>query len=143
MKKSLFAILFIVFTLQACATTTAANHALYDADSLFRAQKYDDAIAAYRKLLKNYPGSHVSADAQFAIAYILIDPDNPDMDYSQAMSEFGEFIRSYPDDPRVQEARNWYMILKTLNDTRKENARLNNSIRQLQQLDIRREKMSR
>ena len=143
MKRVVYVLLTLALILQSCATMTGANRALYNADSLFTGKKYSQAIYTYKDIIRDYPGSSIAADAKFAIAYILIDSDNPDANYEQALVEFDEFIRSYPYDPRVQEAKNWYAALKAFNDIKKENVRLNKNIQQLKELDIRREKMSR
>ncbi len=58
---------------------------LYNADNLFNARKYDDAITAYKKILQKHPDPVVAADAQFSIAYTLIYYDNPNINYTLAM----------------------------------------------------------
>ncbi len=142
-NKTYVIILFIILMFQSCAALTVPQQDLSRADNLFSSKKYGDALAVYRKILRDYPGSHAAAEAQFSIAYTLICPDNSDMDYEQALVEFDKFIKLYPDDSMAYEADNWRMLLKTLSDARKENVKLNSKIDQLKQLDIRREKMSR
>jgi outer membrane protein assembly factor BamD (BamD/ComL family) len=143
MKRNSFIIIFVILIFQSCATLTGAERELYSADSLFNESKYDEAITGYKKVISDYPNTHAAAEAQFSIGYALVYYDNPGMDYSQALEEFDTFIKLYPYDNLVYEAKNWYSILKTLNDTIKDNVRLNSNIEQLKQLDIRREKMSR
>ncbi|MCL5878639.1 MAG: tetratricopeptide repeat protein [Deltaproteobacteria bacterium] len=140
-KFSVIAVLLFVVLLQACATAMTPHEAeLYNADNLFKAGKYEHAIAAYKTLLQKYPDSEIAADAQFAIAYTLVYYDNPNINYAQAMGEFKRFMTIYPNDSRYQDAQNWYRVLKVLNDTKSENAVLFNKIQQLKQLDIQRER---
>ena len=139
-KSCVIAVLLFMVLLQACATTMTPHEAeLFNADNLFKAGKYDHAIAAYRKLLQKNPDPAIAADAQFAIAYTLVSYDNPNINYTLAMGEFKRFMTSYPDDSRYQEAQNWYRVLKALYDSKGQNAALFNKIQQLKQLDIQRE----
>jgi outer membrane protein assembly factor BamD (BamD/ComL family) len=144
MKKNIFIVTAILFLMQACAATlTPHQMELYNADNLFNARKYDDAITAYKKILQEHPDPGVAADAQFAIAYTLIYYDNPNINYTLSMEEFNKFMALYPNDSRYQEAKNWYRALKTLYDTKKENAALYKKIKQLNTLDIQRERSIR
>ena len=140
-KFSIISVLLFVVMLQACATAMTPHEAeLYDADNLFKAGKYDHAIAAYKTLLQKNPDSDIAADAQFAIAYTLVYYDNPKINYTLAMEEFKRFLTLYPNDSRHDEAQNWYKVLKTLYDTKGENNALFRKIHQLKQLDIQRER---
>ncbi len=102
------------------------------ADSLFREKQYSNAISTYRKVLREYPDSSSAADARYNLALALAFYDNPQKDYPQALQEFEEFLKLYPNHERAQEAQNWRQVLKTLD-------RLNKSIEELQQLDIKHE----
>ena len=140
-KFSVITVLLFVVLLQACATAMTPHEAeLNNADNLFKAGKYDHAIAAYKMLLQKNPGSDIAADAQFAIAYTLVYYDNPNINYPLAMVEFKRFLTLYPKDSRHEEAQNWYKVLKTLYDTKGENNALYKKIQQLKQLDIQRER---
>ncbi len=137
-------VLACIVVLQSCATAITSNQArLYHADNLFKARRYEAAIAAYRNVLKSNPGPSVAADAQFSIASTLVYYDNPALNYTQAMDEFGKFLTLYPHDGRYEEAQSWYMVLKALNETKRENALLYKKIEQLKQLDIQRERSLR
>ena len=140
-KFSIIAVLLFMVLLQACATAMTPHEAeLYHADNLFKAGKYDHAIAAYKTLLQKNPDSDIAADAQFAIAYTLVYYDNPKINYTLGMEEFKRFLTLYPNDSRHDEAQNWYKVLKTLYDTKGENNALFRKIHQLKQLDIQRER---
>jgi TolA-binding protein len=101
-------------------------------DGLFREKRYSDAVTAYRRVLHDYPGSSSAADARYRLALTLAFYDNPQKDYPQALQEFEEFLKLYPDHEKAQEAQNWRQVLKTLDH-------LNKSIEELQQLDIKHE----
>ena len=111
------------------------------AEGLFKAKKYDEAISVYRKVLaaSPAPSSEDAANASFGLAYTLAFYDNPQRNYSQALQEFDEFLKQYPDNARSREAQNWRSVLKIIVDVRKENERLSQSIEQLKRLDIRHE----
>ncbi|MCL4468308.1 MAG: hypothetical protein M1591_05180 [Deltaproteobacteria bacterium] len=139
-KFSVIAVLLLVVLLQACATAMTPHEAeLYNADNLFKAGKYDHAIAAYKTLLQDNPGSEIAADAQFAVAYTLVYYNNPNINYALAKGEFKKFLTLYPNDSRHDEAQNWYRVLKTLYVIKGENNALFLKIHQLKQLDIQRE----
>lgn len=78
---------------------------LRKAVSFEKEKKYPDAIAAYRKILTDYPQSPVAADALFAIAHLRAFYDNPQKDYSQALIDFEDFDKRYPNHEKVQEAK--------------------------------------
>ncbi len=143
MKQYGILVAFIILV-QSCATAmTPIQSPLYHADNLFRARKYEAALAAYRDILGTNRDPAVDADAQFSIAYTLIYYDNPALNYTKAMDEFGKFLLSYPHDSRYDEAQSWFMLLRALSETRRENTILNKKIEQLKQLDIRRERSLR
>ncbi len=139
-RARVFAVcLLIFFSLSACALLTGPGRKLHIADCYFRDQKYAEAARMYRRVLREYPRSSLAASARFDLAYTLAFYDNPHKDYGQALQEFDEFIKTYPDDERVEDAQNFQYIIKTLYETKKNNERLNKSIEQLRRLDIRHE----
>jgi TolA-binding protein len=83
-------------------------------------------------VLRDYPGSSSAAEARYSLALTLAFYDNPQKDYPQALQEFEEFLKLYPDHEKAQEAQNWRQVLKILDH-------LNKSIEELQQLDIKHE----
>ncbi len=148
-----YSMLVVIFIFMASCSTLLVPHGstylepakadLVRANKLFQEDKYDDAILAYRRALKNKPDEETAANAQYGIAYTLVYCDNPDRAYTVARVEFKKFITLYPKDPRYQEARSWYLALKAFCDTKQEKENLNKDIEQLKQLDIRREEMKK
>jgi outer membrane protein assembly factor BamD (BamD/ComL family) len=110
---------------------------------LEKERKYPDAIAAFQKIFIEFPQSPVAADALFAIAYIHAYYDNPQKDYAQALADFSEFEKLYPNHEKASEAQNWQVILKSILDMKKENNRLRKSIEALENVDIRHEEKRR
>lgn len=102
-------------------------------------KRYKEAVAAYKKIAADSPGSTLAADALFELALVHATPDNPQRDYAQATHTFEEFLKLYPDDKRAHEARHWIAVLKAVLELKKENERLNNNIEELKRLDIRHE----
>jgi TolA-binding protein len=49
---------------------------------------------------------------------------------------FAEFLKRYPDNRRADEARTWISVLRTVQELKKQNEHLNESIEELKQLDI-------
>ncbi len=124
--------LLSLIALSSCAVMTIPGREVRTADSLFREKQYSSAISAYRKVLHDYPDSSSAADARYNLAFTLAFYDNPQKDYPQALQEFEEFLKLHPKHEKAQEAQNWRQVLKTLD-------RLNRSIEELQQLDIKHE----
>lgn len=118
--------------LSSCAVMTIPGRAVRTADGLFREKRYNDAVIAYRKVLRDHPDSAWAAEAKYNLALALAFYDNPQKDYAQALQEFEEFLKLYPDHERAQEAQNWRQALKTLD-------RLSKNIEQLKQLDVKHE----
>jgi outer membrane protein assembly factor BamD (BamD/ComL family) len=116
---------------------------LQNAIVLEKERKYPDAIAAYQKIIIDFPQSPVAADALFAIAYIRAYYDNPQKDFAQALADFSEFEKLYPNHEKAREAQNWQAILKSIIDLKKENNRLRKSIEELENVDIRHEEKRR
>jgi TolA-binding protein len=137
------AILLTLFALAACvppAPKAPGPEADYQrAASLIKEKRYQEAITAYRKIAAEAPSSPAAGDALFQAACLSAWYDNPRKDYAQALQAFEEFLTRYPLHARVQDARNWRDLLKTILEIKKENERLNRSIEQLKKLDIRHE----
>ncbi len=113
------------------------------AAALEKDKKYTDAIAAYRKIVTRYPQSTVAADALFAIAHIYVIYDNPQKDYAEALADFEDFDKHYPEHEKAQEAKNWQAILKLVLDMKKETVRLRKNIDELEKVDIQHEEKRR
>jgi outer membrane protein assembly factor BamD (BamD/ComL family) len=110
-----------------------------NAAALVREKKYDEALAAYREIAAASPLSTVAGDALYEAAYLQVFYDNPQRDYSQALSGFDEFLKRFPEHSRANDACNWRFVLRTILDIKKENEHLKKNIEQLKKLDIRHE----
>jgi outer membrane protein assembly factor BamD (BamD/ComL family) len=117
----------------------AVSAKVSDAQKLLRESKYAHAIAEFRKIVQEHPNTEWAAKAKYGIAMAYVSANNPQKDYAVAIAEFDEFLAQYPQDERIPEARSWRQALKALLDTKKDNDRLNKSIEQLKQLDVRQE----
>jgi len=109
------------------------------AQELQKNGRFSDAVAAYRTILSQNPDMKTAAAAQYGIALLYVAPANPEKDYAQAMTEFDEFIRRFPQNHRIHEAKSWSLALKTALETKKENERLTRNIERLKQLDVKQE----
>jgi outer membrane protein assembly factor BamD (BamD/ComL family) len=118
---------------------SAVSAKVSDAQKLLRESKYANAIAEFRKIMQEHPNTEWAAKAKYGIAMASVSANNPQKDYAVAIAEFDEFLAQYPQDERIPEARSWRQALKVLLDTKKDNDRLNKSIEQLKQLDVRQE----
>ena len=122
--------------LPACASLSGPGRDVRAANSLVENKKFSEAISIYQEIIRDHPDSSWAADAQYGLATIFVSSENPLRDYSQALREFDEFIRHYPEDYRFQDVQNWRHALRILLD-------LNKSIQELKQLDIRHEERRR
>ncbi len=147
MRKFLGLIVLIVFALpEGCflqpsptGTPIEPELAYQDALSRVKEKRYQEASTIFRKIVADSPQSPVAAYALFETAYLQVFYDNPEKDYSQALSGFDEFLKLYPDHVKAADARNWRGVLKAILDAKKENDHLIKNIEQLKKLDIRHE----
>ncbi len=126
------AALCAMLLLSSCAALTPTGRELREADGQFQDRKYGDAAASYRRVIRENSSSTSTAEARFNLARTLAWHDNPQRDYAAAFLEFDEFLRLYPDHALAPEARNWRLVLKTVDDLKK-------SLDQLKKLDIKHE----
>ncbi|HAR41605.1 MAG TPA: hypothetical protein DCS07_03070 [Bdellovibrionales bacterium] len=126
------AALCAIMLLSSCAALTPTGRKVREADGLFQDRKYSDAAASYRRVIREHSGSTSTAEARFNLARTLAWHDNPQRDYAAALQEFDEFLRAFPDHALAHEARNWRLVLKTVDDLKK-------SLDQLKKLDIKHE----
>ncbi len=118
---------------------TVPEKQFQDAAVSVKEKRYKEAAASYNKIMVDSPDSALAADALFELALVNAHYDNPQRDYTQATRSFAEFLKRYPDNRRSDEARTWISVLRTIQELKKQNDRLNESIEKLQQLDIRHE----
>jgi outer membrane protein assembly factor BamD (BamD/ComL family) len=135
-------LLIAIICLSGCTTTkvmTGPEKQFQDAAISAKEKRYKEAAACYNKIVTDAPGSDLAADAQFELALLNAHYDNPQRDYARASRSFAEFLKRYPDNRRTDEARTWISVLKTIQELKKQNEHLNESIEELKQLDIRHE----
>ena len=158
MKRLMVVLLLASISMGGCARIIGGQDTeMYRIEGLLKDRDYAEAIAAYRQISKDTADPERAAHAKFALASTLAYYDNPQKDYAEAFQEFDEFLKLYPDDERVPEARQWRSLLHMIVELEKENEglnrnieqykqnieRLNKSIEQLKQLDIRHEERRR
>ena len=109
------------------------------AQNLQRSGKYTDALTAYRSIVRQHPKTEAAAAAKYSIALLHALADNPEKDYAQALVEFDEFTRIFPQHQRAEEAKSWAQVIRMAIDAKKENERLSKNIERLKQLDVKQE----
>lgn len=110
-----------------------------EATKLLQDNKYPESIAAFQRIIQEYPNSAWEANALFSVATAFVSVQNPNKDYAQALTYFDEFLSQYPQHERALDAKNWRQALKVIIDSKKENDRLLMNIEKLKQLDMRQE----
>jgi outer membrane protein assembly factor BamD (BamD/ComL family) len=141
-------LLIVIICLSGCTTTTKVmtekvmtepEKQFQDAAVSAKEKRYKEAAACYNKIVTDSPDSYLAADALFELALLNAHHDNPQRDYTRASRSFAEFLKRYPDNRRADEARTWISVLRTVQELKKQNEHLNESIEELKQLDIRHE----
>jgi outer membrane protein assembly factor BamD (BamD/ComL family) len=117
---------------------------------LMKEKKYGEAIALYRKISAESPGTQVAANAQYHIGLAYAFHDNTEKNCATAIQEFENFLRLNPSDSSAVEAQNWIATLKINLELKKQNEalkkeseQLRKSIEELKRLDIRHEERRR
>ncbi len=118
---------------------TGPEKQLQDASASVKEKRFKEAAAAFNKIMSESPDSLPAANALFELALLNAHHDNPQRDYVQASRTFAEFLKRYPDNKRADEARTWISVLKTIQELKKQNEHLTESIEELKQLDIKHE----
>ena len=132
----------VVIWLLGCAITSVPSgpaKEFQEAAVSVKEKRYNEAVAAYKKIAADSPRSALAADALYEIALVHLFHDNPRKEYEQAIRTFEDFLKFHPDNKRAPEAQNWIYILRTIQEQKKNNEQLNRSIEQLKQLDVRQE----
>lgn len=146
-------ILAAICCLSGCAAMTA-NHSDEGSEKEFQAaaafmneKKYSEAVALYRTIIADSPGTQLAANARYQIALAHALSDNPERDWVMAIQEFDKFLKLHPTDGRALEAQNWIATLKIGLELKKqneslkrENEQFRKSIEELKKLDIQHEK---
>jgi outer membrane protein assembly factor BamD (BamD/ComL family) len=139
-------VLLAIIWFSGCATTSVVSgpeKQFQDAVVSMKEKRFKEAAAACNNIMTDSPASPLAADALFELALINAHHDNPQRDYAQATHTFSEFLKRYPDNRRADEARTWISVLKTVQELKRQNEHLNESIEELKQLDIRHEEKRR
>jgi len=136
-------VLIAIILLSGCATgrvVTGPEQQFQAAEVCVKEKKFKEAAATFRKIAADAPpASPLAADALFELALVHANHDNPQRDYVQAIQTFEQLIKRHPDYSKIPEAQIWISVLKTVQDLKKENEKLIESIEQLKRLDIRHE----
>lgn len=82
------------------STPSDAGAALASAKQYDEAGQYENALASYRNLLKNFPAAPQASKAQFRIAQILEEQGNA----SKAFDAYQTLVSRYPDTPEFEQA---------------------------------------
>ncbi len=87
------------------STPPAANPGQEQVDyqkafDLLKGGHYDDAIAGFKEVLKNYPNGNLADNAQYWIGEAHFAARR----FSEAADEFGKVIHDYPQSPKVPDA---------------------------------------
>jgi outer membrane protein assembly factor BamD (BamD/ComL family) len=133
----------VVICLLGCAITIVPSgpaKEFQEAAVSVKEKRYNEAVAAYKKIAADSPRSALAADALYEIALVHLFHDNPRKEYAQAIRTFEEFLKFHPDNKRAPEAQNWTYILRTIQELKKNNEQLNMRIEELKRLDVRQEK---
>ncbi len=147
MKRAAFALVASLFISAGCQTlgveqkteVSQPQPPIGDAKKLISERKYSDALTTLQKALHDGQYGASAPDIRYLIATVYVAADNPQRDYSQALVEFDEFLRLYPDHERAVEAKSWRHAIKLILEAKKENERLRKSIEGLKELDVRQE----
>jgi outer membrane protein assembly factor BamD (BamD/ComL family) len=124
----------IVIWLLGCAITSVPSgpaKEFQEAAVSVKEKRYNEAVAAYKKIAAVSPRSALAADALYEIALVHLFHDNPRKEYAQAIRTFEEFLKFHPDNKRAPDAQNWIYILKTIQELKKNNEQLNRTIQEL------------
>jgi len=110
-----------------------------EAMKLLKEHKYPESIAAFEKIVEEYPNTGWAANSLYGMATAYVSVENPHKDYAQALVHFEDFLFQYPQHERATDAKNWRQAIKVILDAKKENERLLKNIEKLKQLDMRQE----
>lgn len=144
MKRTLSVLTLLAFFAGGCAgllTGGRENPSIKSAEAtkLQKDHKYTESVAAFQKIIEEYPNSDWAANSIYSIASAYVSAENPRKDYAQALIHFERFLNLYPQHERVPDARNWRQAIKVIIDGKKENERLLKNIEKLKELDMRQE----
>ncbi len=150
MKHFIYALILLSWFAGGCAgfLTGGGDHTVPGKKSskavkYMKDYKYPESIAAFQKIIEEYPNSDWAANAVYGIATAHVSAENPRKDYAQALLNFEAFLRQYPKHARAADAKNWRQAIKVILNAQKENEHLLKNIEKLKQLDMRQEQKRR
>jgi outer membrane protein assembly factor BamD (BamD/ComL family) len=128
----------------------ATEEFFLQSDRLFREGKYRQALRRTRRIYEEATDTEVKEEALFRVALILSYGDNPNRDYDEAEKVVRDFLKAYPDSPRVMAMRSILQLLLEIHRGRAEvqtikgyNAiqeekilRLEEDIRRIKEIDL-------
>jgi len=104
MSKSLY--LILIFTISAfilsCGPKMDASEMFGQANQLQKEGKYQEAVKFYENLIKKFPQSKFSPQAQFMIGFIYA---NEFKDLDNAKIAYEKFLKDYPDHEMAKDAK--------------------------------------
>ncbi len=116
MRKSLY--LILIFTIAAfimsCGPKMDVGEMFAQANQLQKEGKYQEAVKFYDDLIKKFPQSKFSPQAQFMIGFIYA---NEFKDLDNAKAAYEKFLKNYPDHEMAKDAK-WELehLGKDIND---------------------------
>ena len=102
MWKRLLGMMFVFLFLYSCSEKQSETEYLQSAYQLYTDEAYEEAIAAFAKILEDYPKGEHTSKAMFMIGFIHA---NYTKNYEEAKKYYNNFIEKYPDDAMVSSAK--------------------------------------
>lgn len=114
-------VLFSALTFVSCGQIKAKME-IKKGNEYYKAKKYDEAIKHYKLALKHdsdFDLVHLNLGLSYMALYVPGSTHPKDVEYAdQAIKEFKEYLKKFPDDPKVNE----YLITMYLNAERTDDA---------------------
>ena len=79
---------------------------------------YEEAERIYSNFIISFPGHPYIDDAAYRLAYmrVIVDDRNPYFNYQNAVILFQNFIENYPNSRYINACQNWLNLIKVLNN---------------------------
>ncbi|MFH1010272.1 MAG: tetratricopeptide repeat protein [bacterium] len=91
-----------VLTITACSKGPSERQLFEQGKKYQEEGKFAESAAAYEELVKRYPDSRQAPQCLFMVGYLYA---NHLADYDRARRVYETFLKKYPDDPLVKDAR--------------------------------------
>jgi outer membrane protein assembly factor BamD (BamD/ComL family) len=79
---------------------------------------FEGALRENQEVLTRFPQKPPGDEALFNMGMIYVHYANPKKDFGQALHYFSRLKKEFPESPRMEEARTWISILKTMERAR-------------------------